>query len=95
MKLYLSSYKVGNDPEALRSLVGGGTRVAIVMNAADGFEDRLYVWPREEWAMTELGFEGALPPTLGPQCILPADSLRIASSRLAHSCLCIAGRGHP
>lgn len=57
MKLYLSSYRVGNDPEALRRLAGGGTRAAIVMNAADGFEDRLYVWPREETAMAELGFD--------------------------------------
>lgn len=27
------------------------------MNAADGFEDRLYVWPREEAAMARLGFD--------------------------------------
>lgn len=39
MKLYLSSYFLGNHPEELAKLVGPNKRAGIIMNAADGFGD--------------------------------------------------------
>lgn len=35
MRLFLSSYRLGNQPEALTGLLKGGRRVALIMNAAD------------------------------------------------------------
>jgi dipeptidase E len=35
MRLYLSSYRVGNRPDELLRLLRGGRRVALIMNAAD------------------------------------------------------------
>ena len=37
MKLYLSSYQLGREPQRLRELVGPGARAAIIMNATDMF----------------------------------------------------------
>jgi dipeptidase E len=59
MKLYLSSYLVGNDPKKLQELVGPNKRVAVILNAVDHKsseirEERL----RLEFAsMYKLGFE--------------------------------------
>src|SRR5687768_10756303 len=39
MKLYLSSFQIGNAPERLIELLGTNRRVAIVMNAADHYGD--------------------------------------------------------
>jgi dipeptidase E len=39
MKLYLSSYLLGDHPEQFAALVGGNKSVAIIMNAADIFGD--------------------------------------------------------
>lgn len=39
MRLYLSSYQLGNHPEVLSSLVRGSRRGWVVMNALDGFGD--------------------------------------------------------
>jgi hypothetical protein len=55
--MYLSSFKLGNRPEALQELVGSDRRAAIVMNALDIFPD-----PRAQWlqaqsdALIKLGF---------------------------------------
>jgi dipeptidase E len=57
MRLFLSSYRLGNDQEALRALVGVGRRAGICMNACDVFDDRLMVWPREESDLAGLGFD--------------------------------------
>ncbi len=35
MRLYLSSYAMGNQPQELVTLTRGGTRTAVVANAAD------------------------------------------------------------
>ena len=35
MRLYLSSYGLGNNPEALLALLGDKTRVAVILNASD------------------------------------------------------------
>jgi dipeptidase E len=57
MRMYLSSFKLGNRPEALQELVGSDRRAAIVMNALDNFPD-----PRSQWlqaqsdALIKLGF---------------------------------------
>lgn len=37
MKLFLSSYQIGNDPGAFVDLLGGRKRVALIMNAADPY----------------------------------------------------------
>jgi dipeptidase E len=36
MRLYLSSFGIGHHPEALISLLRGGTRAAVILNAKDG-----------------------------------------------------------
>lgn len=38
MRLYLSSYKIGNRPEALLELLGEGRRAALITNAVDFLE---------------------------------------------------------
>lgn len=42
MRLYLSSYRLGNNPEVLTSMITGNKRAAIILNARDYFsiEDR-------------------------------------------------------
>ena len=35
MRLYLSSYKLGNKPEAMLPLIGDSKRTAIIANAQD------------------------------------------------------------
>lgn len=39
MKLYLSSYKLGNNPQALADLVGKNKRIAIIPNSRDVYAD--------------------------------------------------------
>jgi len=56
MKLYLSSYRLGDEPDRLVELVGAGRRAGIVFNACDQFEDRLRHYDREERDLAELGF---------------------------------------
>ena len=59
MKLYLSSYKLGNDPNLLAAIVGDNKRAAVIVNAGD-MSDEV---SRKEWAQQEinalrqLGFE--------------------------------------
>lgn len=58
MKLYLSSYRVGEDRNALKRLVGRDGRAAIVFNALDGHgRDRLQHLERERSDIASLGFE--------------------------------------
>jgi dipeptidase E len=57
VKLYLSSYRLGDDPAALRRLVGAGSRAGVVMNACDGFDEPRMVWPRERADLEALGFD--------------------------------------
>jgi dipeptidase E len=60
MKLYLSSYKVGNDTEGLKKLVGKvNARVAVIDNSRDystDLERKAKSLQSELDAMTELGF---------------------------------------
>jgi dipeptidase E len=44
MRMYLSSFKIGNKPEAFFNLVGADRRVGVIMNALDNFPD-----PRAQW----------------------------------------------
>jgi dipeptidase E len=59
MKLYLSSYKLGNKPEELTKLIGNNTRVAIIMNAQDlVLPERRAMRVQEEIdALTALGLQ--------------------------------------
>ncbi len=59
MKLYLSSYRLGDQPKALISLVGRNKRAAVVANALDimGNPNRRSDWvQREIDDLTNLGF---------------------------------------
>src|SRR5919109_5303802 len=44
MRLYLSSFKLGNRPDRLVSLIGPGKAVAVIMNALDNFPDDRAQW---------------------------------------------------
>jgi dipeptidase E len=57
VKLYLSSYRIGADRNALAELVGSPGRAGIVFNALDGFEDRRRIFAREWDDLSDLGFE--------------------------------------
>jgi dipeptidase E len=57
MKLYLSSYQVGNQPDRLASLIGHNKKAAIIMNATDiyGDEKRPQYFKRYAEELSELG----------------------------------------
>jgi dipeptidase E len=58
VKLYLSSFRLGQDRDALRDLVARTGRAALVFNACDVFGDnRLRNLPREAQEIASLGFE--------------------------------------
>ena len=58
MRLYLSSFRMGNCPERLASLMRGGSRVAVIANATDAYppEGRAEAVNRELAALSALGF---------------------------------------
>lgn len=58
MKLYLSSYFLGNHPEELAKLVGPNKKVGIIMNAGDNFgnEKRPMYLANETEKMKQIGF---------------------------------------
>jgi len=60
MKLYLSSYFLGNDPTKFANLFSSNKKVAIIMNAADSFGPALRPeYLRKEVAsLSEIGLEG-------------------------------------
>jgi dipeptidase E len=57
MRLYLSSFRMGNHPEELVRLAGDGARAAVVANACDGLpaDARVAAVEREVVALTGLG----------------------------------------
>ncbi|MGP0029764.1 MAG: Type 1 glutamine amidotransferase-like domain-containing protein [Acidimicrobiales bacterium] len=57
MKLYLSSYRIGADRNALADLVETPGRAGIIFNALDGFADRRRIFARESEDLSSLGFE--------------------------------------
>ena len=58
MKLYLSSFRLGSNRDALRHLVGRSGRAALVFNACDVYgESRLRNLERETEDIASLGFE--------------------------------------
>jgi dipeptidase E len=59
MKLYLSSYFLGNQPEELAKLVGSNKKVGIIMNAADiyGNEKRPAYLANEQEKMKVIGLD--------------------------------------
>jgi dipeptidase E len=54
MRIYLSSYRLGSHADVL-SRVGG--RALIVMNALDGYEQRMQSWDREVDDLARLGYQ--------------------------------------
>ncbi len=61
MRLFLSSYRLGNRPDALLRLLRGRTRTALILNAAD------YKTPEERNASLERDTEEMLALGLAPQ----------------------------
>lgn len=57
MRLYLSSYGLGDHPRVLCDLTGPGRRAGILTNAWDLYDNRLVGWPREEASLRGLGFD--------------------------------------
>lgn len=59
MRLFLSSYGLGNEPEQLKPLIGDNKRVAVVVNALDAKEPdaRAERLQREIDALTALGLQ--------------------------------------
>lgn len=59
MRLYLSSFRIGNHPDRLLELAGSGRRVALICNALDDRPDgvRQAAVDRELADLTSLGFD--------------------------------------
>ena len=57
VKLYLSSYRLGSDRDALADLVETPRQAGIIFNALDGFADRRRIFARESEDLRSLGFE--------------------------------------
>jgi dipeptidase E len=59
MRLYLSSFRLGNRPHALLDLLNGGRRAAVVVNAADHKtdEERAASYERERSDLAGLGLD--------------------------------------
>lgn len=59
MKLYLSSYKLGNKPEEMLPLIGNNKRTAVIANAQDSkpVESRTERLQQEIGSLTELGLQ--------------------------------------
>jgi len=58
MKLYLSSYKIGDNPQLLADLIGGNKKIAIIPNALDVYTDiarREASLQREKDALIQIG----------------------------------------
>jgi dipeptidase E len=57
VRMYLSSFDVGNSPERLARLVGGGMRAAIIVNALDHRDTARAQWLESQTAkLQSLGF---------------------------------------
>jgi dipeptidase E len=48
MRLYLSSYDLGNDPDALLTLTGTARRAAVILNALDNRPDARAHWGKDQ-----------------------------------------------
>lgn len=58
MRLYLSSFKIGNQPQKLVELVGSNKEVAVILNARDHKQERRNEYLLEETkALNDLGFK--------------------------------------
>jgi|SRR5580658_6162137 dipeptidase E len=58
MRLYLSSFKLGNQPQRLVSLVGAGRRAALILNALDNLPAARADWlATQAQALHQLGLE--------------------------------------
>jgi dipeptidase E len=60
MRLYLSSFKLGNRPEEFARLVGPARNVAVIMNALDNFPEQRALWLGAQIeALGNIGFRAA------------------------------------
>ncbi len=60
MKLYLSSYKLGNHPQSLANLIGKNKKIAIIPNALDVYTDlerRADTLQREREGLLQIGLK--------------------------------------
>lgn len=58
MRLYLSSYKLGNNPQELVALANSGKRLAIILNALDSYQETRNRFLSEQIDdLQKLGFE--------------------------------------
>ncbi|MPM51629.1 Peptidase E [bioreactor metagenome] len=60
MKLYLSSYRIGNDPQSLANLIGHNKKIAIIANAHDVYTDivrKESSLQREKDSLIEIGLQ--------------------------------------
>lgn len=59
MRLYLSSFRVGNGPDALLRLLGDGRRTAVIANACDAFsvDDRIESTRQELDRLAAIGLQ--------------------------------------
>lgn len=60
MKLYLSSYKIGNNPRLLADLIGSNKKIAIIPNALDIYTDlvrREASLEREKESLIQIGLQ--------------------------------------
>ncbi len=60
MKLYLSSYKIGDNPQLLADLIGNNKKIAIIPNALDIYTDlvrREASLQREKYSLTQIGLQ--------------------------------------
>ncbi len=59
MKIYLSSYRIGNNPDELSELVSGQKRIGVIRNALDFSDDESWIrlgWKLEFADLKRLGF---------------------------------------
>jgi dipeptidase E len=61
MKLYLSSYKIGNEAEKLREMTAGNKKTALIPNAMDGYKDEAEIKLSIESDIEELRAAGLEP----------------------------------
>ena len=61
MRLYLSSYKIGNESEKLLEMAAGNKRTALIPNAMDGYKDEAEIRLSTESDLEELRAVGLEP----------------------------------
>jgi len=60
MRLYLSSFRLGNEPQKFSSMVAGNKRAAVIMNAHDYFPEKQkeHAFKEEKRDLLKIGLDG-------------------------------------